>query len=258
MKKIAAALLSAISLLCLAGCGGVRDLVLDEVKTYEIGSQIGSLDIRINAADLRIECGETFSVESNLKYLEVSESGGTLTLKELTRAGFGNDLYEGAMLTLYVPAGTEFEKVGLFTGAGRVTVDTLSAKRLEMELGAGDVSVGSLFVTGSAGMMGGAGRITVSGGRINDFDLEMGVGELELTSALTGECELEMGIGDADITLLGSREDYRLEISKGIGAVSVDGNEVSGSNGGSGANEVEISGGIGAIDVRFADPRDPK
>ena len=259
MKKRIAALLLAIALLCLTGCGSVRDLVLDEAKTYEITAQIRSLDIRINAADLKIEYGEKCSVVSNLKNLEVTENNGTLTLKELTRAkvSFGDDLYEGAMLTVYLPAGTELERVGLLTGAGRFTVDTLSAQRIDLELGAGDVAIGSLFVTGSAVMEGGAGRITVSGGRINDFDLEMGVGELDLTAALTGDCELEMGVGDAKITLLGNREDYQLEISKGIGAISVDGNEVPGlDSSGSGANEIEISGGIGAIDVRFMDPKD--
>ena len=71
MKKIIGALLTAIALLCLGGCGSTQKLVLDEVKTYEITSQITSLDIRINAADLKIECGETFSVVSNLKELEV-------------------------------------------------------------------------------------------------------------------------------------------------------------------------------------------
>jgi len=66
MKKIIGALLSAITLLCLAGCGGVRDLVLDEPVTYEITSQISSLDIRINAAELEIGYGETFSVVGDL------------------------------------------------------------------------------------------------------------------------------------------------------------------------------------------------
>lgn len=259
MKKRIAALLLATAVLCLTGCGSVRDLVLEEAKTYEITAQIRSLDIRINAADLKIEYGEKCSVVSNLKDLEVTENNGTLTLKELTRAkvSFGDDLYEGAMLTVYLPAGTELERVGLFTGAGRFTVDTLSAQRIDLELGAGDVAIGSLFITGSADMKGGAGRITVSGGRINDFDLEMGVGELDLTAALTGDCEMEMGVGDAKIILLGNREDYQLEISKGIGAISVDGNEVPGlDSSGSGANEIEISGGIGAIDVRFMDPKD--
>ena len=255
MKKIIGALLTAVSLLCLAGCGSTQKLVLDEAKTYEITSQVRSLDIRINAAELKIECGETFSVVSNLKYLEVSERGGTLTLKDLTKTVNAAESYEGAMLTVYIPTGTEFEKVHLFTGAGRVTTETLSAERIGLELGAGDVSIGSLFVTGSAEMEGGAGRITISGGRINGLELEMGVGELELTAALTGDCELEMGVGDADITLLGSKEDYRLEISKGIGAITVDGTEVSFFDSGSGANEIEISGGIGAIDVRFADPQ---
>ena len=255
MKKIIGALLTAISLLCLAGCGIDRTLVLDEAKSYEITSQISSLDIRINAADLKIEYADAFSVVSNLKNLEVSERGGTLTLKDLTKVVAVTESYEGAMLTVYIPAGTEFEKIHLLTGAGRFTAETLSAKRLELELGAGDVWIGSLFVTGSAEVEGGAGRITTSGGRINDLDLEMGVGELELTSALTGDCELEMGVGDARITLLGSKEDYRLEISKGIGAISVDGRDVSAFKSGSGANEVGISGGIGAIDVRFMDPQ---
>lgn len=255
MKKIIGALLTAIALLCLPGCGSTQRLVLDEAKTYEITSQISSLDIRINAAELKIEYADDFSVVSNLKNLEVSERGGTLTLKDLTKVVAVAESYEGAMLTVYIPAGTEFEKVHLLTGAGRFTAETLSAKRIGLELGAGDVSIGSLFVTGSAEMEGGAGRITISGGRINGLELEMGVGELELTSALTGDCELEMGVGDARITLLGSKEDYRLEISKGIGAISVDGRDVSAFKSGSGANEIEISGGIGAIDVRFEDPQ---
>ena len=187
MKKIIGALLTAIALLCLAGCGIDRTLVLDEAKTYEITSQVRSLDIRINAAELKIEYADDFSVVSNLKNLEVSERGGTLTLKDLTKAVAVAESYEGAMLTVYIPAGTELERVGLFTGAGRFTVDTLSAQRIDLELGAGDVAIGSLFITGSAVIEGGAGRITVSGGRINDFDLEMGVGELDLTAALTGD-----------------------------------------------------------------------
>ena len=110
MKKIIGALLTAISLLCLAGCGSTQKLVLDEAKTYEITSQITSLDIRINAADLKIEYADAFSVVSNLKNLEVSERGGTLTLKDLTKAVAVTESYEGAMLTVYIPMGTEFEK----------------------------------------------------------------------------------------------------------------------------------------------------
>ena len=105
-----------------------------------------------------------------------------------------------------------------------------------------------------ADIEGGAGRITVSGGAMEDLELEMGVGQLNLTSALTGNCKLDLGVGESNITLIGSKEDYKLDLEKGIGSITVDGTSVSdyGSSG-NGANRVDISGGIGAIHVRFAE-----
>ena len=45
-----------------------------------------------------------------------------------------------------------------------------------------------------------------------------------------------------------------MELEKGIGNISVDGDNISGnSNIGNGTNEVEIHGGIGAINVKFKD-----
>ena len=65
MKKIFSAFLAAVISLCLPGCGSTQRPVLDEVKTYEITSQITSLDIRINAAELKLEYADAFSVVSN-------------------------------------------------------------------------------------------------------------------------------------------------------------------------------------------------
>ena len=69
---------------------------------------------------------------------------------------------------------------------------------------------------------------------------------------MTGECQLELGIGESNITLIGSREVYELDIEKGIGEIRVDGKVVSdyGSSG-NGTAEVKIQGGIGAIYVEF-------
>ena len=75
---------------------------------------------------------------------------------------FGGGSYENAVLTIYVPVGTVFENVNITTGAGRLTVDNLSAETIDFELGAGEVSIGSLVATKSADIEGGAGRITVS------------------------------------------------------------------------------------------------
>ena len=229
--------------------------VIGETKTYTVTSEVSDLNIQINAAGFHIKEGDGFSVESNLKNLEVDEKNGCLTLKDLTKIKLnGSNAYEEAMLTIYVPAGTVFEYVNIKTGAGRFTVDSLAAGAIGFELGAGDVAIGKLVVTKSADIEGGAGRITIDHGEIKDLDLKMGVGQLNLTAALTGKSELELGVGESNITLIGKKENYKLELEKGIGEISVEGKRVSdfGSSG-SGTAEVEINGGIGAIHVDFED-----
>ena len=244
--SIIGGILSAVGLL-----GGLfsGDAVLEEVKTYSVAAEIRNLDIQIHAADLYIIEGEAFSVESNLKHLKVEEKGGLLTVQETKRF---TGAYNGAVLTVYVPAGTVFDKVNLTTGAGRLTVGNLSSGTLDFVLGAGDVSIDSLVATKYADIEGGAGRITVSGGALKGLDLEMGVGQLNLTSALTGDCQLELGVGESNITLIGGKEDYKLDLEKGLGSIFVDGKKVSdyGSSG-NGTNKVEINGGVGAIHVEF-------
>ena len=179
------------------------------------------------------------------------------TIKDLTKNKlFGGGSYENAVLTIYVPVGTVFENVNITTGAGRLTVDNLFAETIDFELGAGEVSIGSLVATKSADIEGGAGRITVSGGALKNLDMDMGVGELNLTSAFSGECKLDMGVGESNITLIGNKDDYKLDLEKGLGSITVDGKDVSdfGSSG-NGTNKVDISGGIGAINVRFEEEK---
>ena len=227
--------------------------VIGETKNYTVSSEISDLNIQINAADFYIKEGNSFSVESNLKNLEVDEKNGCLTLKDLTKIKLnGSNAYENAVLTIWVPVGTVFDNVNIKTGAGRFTVDSLSAATIGFELGAGDVTISKLIAEKSANIEGGAGRITISDGAIKNLDLEMGLGQLNLTSALTGDCNLDSGVGEMNVTLLGSKDDYELDIEKGIGNITVDGRNVTdfGSSG-NGANEVDIHGGVGAINVRF-------
>lgn len=244
--SIIAGILSAVGLFggLLAG-----DPVSEDMKTYSVTAEIHDLDIRINGADLSIKEGEVFSVESNLKHLKVEEKDDRLIIEETGKI-FGT--YTGAVLTVYVPAGTVFDNASLTTGAGRLTVENLSAETLELELGAGEVSIGSLIATSSADIEGGAGRVTISGGALKDLDLEMGVGQLDLTSALTGHCKLDLGVGESNLTLIGNKDDYKLDLEKGIGKITVDGKPAADHSSGDGTNAVEITGGIGTINVLFA------
>ena len=249
MKKFTALIVSVVLLICLVGCNK-HDVVLDEAKTYEITSEIHSLDIRISAADFKIQHGVEISVESNLKYLSVSEKDGVLTIVDEEKNYNDSD----AMLTLYLPNGTVFDEVDITTGAAKMTVDTLSANSLELKLGAGDVRIESLNASSDADIEGGVGQITIAGGTLNDLTLEMGMGELNLTAAVLGDSDLKFGVGESNVTLIGSKDDYKVDIEKGFGSITVDGKTVTdyGSSG-NGQNHIEIEGGVGAVNLKYQD-----
>lgn len=223
-----------------------------EMERYPLSGAVTSLDIQVRAAELTIEQGDTFAVESNIEGLKVKEKDGELKIEEPKRLFHGDD---GAVLTITVPADTQFQQVQIDTGAGRLTVEALSARELELDLGAGAVRIGDLVVSEQAQIEGGAGQITIDQGAIRDLDLDMGVGKLTLTAALTGRCDLDLGVGETELTLLGTREDYTLDLEKGLGTIRVDGESVSDDGDlGNGPARVQISGGVGQIYVRFQDP----
>ena len=248
MKKFTALIVSAILLICLVGCNK-QDVVLDETKTYEITSEIHSLDVQISAADFKIVSADEFLVESNLKYLSVFEKDGVLKIVDEAKS---NSNYTNATLTLYVPNAVVFNDVEIETGAAKMTVDTLSASSVELKLGAGDVRFESLNASAEVDIKGGAGQITIVSGTLNDLSLEMGMGELNLTATVLGDSDLKCGVGESNVTLIGSKDEYKVDIEKGLGNITVDGKTVTdfGSSG-NGQNHIEIEGGVGTINLNF-------
>ena len=248
MKKYIVTALVFLLLLALASCVN-ENVVLDDSQTYEITSEIHSLDIQINAADFKIVSVDDFSVESNLKYLSVSEKDGVLKIVDEAKS---NSNYTNAILTLYVPNGIVFHDVDIETGAAKMTVDTLSASSVELKLGAGDVRFESLNASANVDIEGGAGQITIVSGTLNNLSLEMGIGELNLTAAVLGESDLKFGVGESNVTLIGSKDDYKVDIEKGLGNVTVDGENVTGfGSSGNGQNHIEFEGDIGTINLKF-------
>ena len=248
MKKYVFVLMILFGILILPACAP-ENAVSQDTRTYTVAADIHTLDIQINAADLKIEQGNEFAVVSNLKYLSVSESNGTLRIADKARP---NSRYTDAVLTLYIPKDTVFDHVHIGTGAAKMTVDILSAGSVELELGAGDVFIAAIHVTRKIDIDGGVGTITIADGVLNNLDAEIGVGELDLTAELRGKNDFSFGVGDADLTLVGSRDDYQLDIEKGLGSITVDGGSLSGFSGSVRAqNQIEIECGVGDVNITF-------
>lgn len=250
MKKQIAFFLVLLLAVSFAGCA--ENVVLEDTYVYTVESDVHSLEIQIGAADFTIQHADAFSVESNLKYLSISEVDGVLSVIDEKTKGV---TYDGSILTIYMPADTVFEIINITTGAAKLTADSLSAKSLKLQLGAGDVSIANLSAQTNADIKGGAGKITIAGGTMNNLELKMGVGELNLTAALLGNNNLTFGVGGSNITLIGSRDDYKISVEKGIGSITVAGKTVAdfGSSG-NGQNRVRIEGGVGTVDLEFLEP----
>lgn len=227
------------------------DTVLDKFNELEISEtqKIRSLEIDIKAASLEIRTSDEFKIETNNKYIECSSNKGTLKIFERSH---GKIHSVKSNVILYIPNNFKFNSTNISSGAGKMTIDSLQTDNLSFELGAGEVIIENITVSEKAEIDGGAGNFEIRSGSINDLDLDIGVGHTELVLSLSGKSEINMGIGELEITLLGEKEGYSIDVDKGLGAVTIDGkNMQDGDVYGSGDNRIEVDGGVGSINVKF-------
>lgn len=223
-----------------------------EMKVYPIEGDISSLSLKLSGAELIIKTADEFSVESNHKYISVKTDNGRLSVGE-TKKSFALSS-KGVTVVLCVPEGFVFNEAGIEAGAGKVTVDSLSADVLKLKLGAGEAKIKNLIANSSADIDGGAGELNIDGGLLSNLKLDMGVGELTLKSRIEGESELDYGVGETNLTLLGNREDYIIKLDKGIGDVKIEGVSMADDSvHGTGENLIDIDGGVGAINIEFSE-----
>lgn len=223
-----------------------------EMQTYSVDGDISKLALNLSGAELKIKTSDKFSVESNNKYISVDTKKSKLCIDEAKKPF--SVMSKGVTVVLSIPEGFIFDDADIDTGAGKVEIEELSADDLKLSLGAGEVQIKNLTANMSADIDGGAGELTIEGGLLRNLELDMGVGELNLKSRIEGRSELDYGIGETNLTLLGSREDYQIELDKGIGSAYLEGeNMKNDSIYGAGKNKIEIDGGIGDINIGFSE-----
>lgn len=213
------------------------------------GTEVASLDIELEYAHLIIQRGDTFTAETSDESIKATYnvSKNKLTIKEPHRLFHST---EGATVIVYVPENTVFDEIEIDSGAGSIKAEDIKVKTLDLNLGAGKTEFLNLTVTENADIESGAGLIKIDGGAIKNLDLDAGVGKTEIKSKLLGKCDFDLGIGTTDIGILGSKNDYKIKTSTGIGTISMNGINLSNDSViGDGTNEINISGGIGSTKI---------
>lgn len=220
-------------------------------EVIEQGLQELAVDTKVST--VVIERGEEFKVEANEDLVNVRRGDGVLYIEERDLHFFDrwSDYDRGLKITIPY----DWDELGtlrLHNGAGRASIRGLTVRNLELDLGAGKTELQDMKVKMRAKISTGAGYFAMRNSVVEDLDLDIGVGKVDLAVKLSGENKIDAGVGKLDLRLIdGASKDYRIEVDKGLGAITIDGEKMSddGVWGDSGAVLIDIDGGVGAIDI---------
>lgn len=226
--------------------GELHELPLNLEET----SEISSLKIEVGATNLKIRESEKFNVETNNDRVEVTKRNGTIYIREKGHANFFE--HKGYDLIVYLPKDITLNMVEIDTGAGKTEIESLVANTVNLDMGAGKFTIDYIKALSSLEVDGGAGEVTISNGEINNIDADMGVGKFSLKARLTGRSEFDLGVGETSLRLIGTKLDYSIVVDKGLGDFRIDSQSVrDGEIYGTGASRIDVSGGVGKVDIRF-------
>ena len=230
---------------------GNKDTSITEMSGKEMDAKdTKALMIDLGAAELEIKTGERLLAETNNSDINVKQNGDVLQIKEKSHNWFRTSNH--SKVVVYVPEDMEFDKVGIDSGAGEITIESLTTDVLDLDLGAGEVNIDYLEVKKAVDIDGGTGETTIRSGSLCNLELDMGIGAADVSTKLSGDCDLDMGIGELALTVLGDKADYTIEVNKGVGEYTIDGEKIGDNEKiGNGTNYLQLDGGIGAVKVEF-------
>ncbi len=228
-----------------------EDTILKNPKIIEISPNIENINIEVST-NLKIIRSSKFQVETNNSNLKIKEKRNTIIIEETPINIFNTG--KSSTTVIYIPENQKINTIDLETGAGILKIEDLTSNNLDMELGAGKVTLDNLNILNETSISGGTGKINITDSILNNSEIEVGIGELNMSAQLIGNNQIECGIGNSKIELLGTKEDYKLLLEKGIGNIKVNNNNIKNETTyGSGSNRLDISSGIGNIEITFND-----
>lgn len=210
--------------------------------------EFNNIKIDLTYSDLEINTGE-FKVETNSDNIVTKIKDKTLIIKE--KNTWNIKFKNKQKVILYLPNNIELTDVEINNGSGKLYIASIIANNIDLDLGAGSTNIDNI-ITSNADIDTSAGTLNIDDGIINNLDLDLGVGKTTINAKLTGKNKIDIGVGSFYLNVLDNISNYKLKLSKGIGTIKVNDEEIKNDTIiGTGDNIINISGGVGSINIDF-------
>lgn len=229
--------------------------LLEEYTTISNNvNNIESFKIDISNDDIEIKEGEKFEVKTNDPDVKFYHENSIVKIKSDKTFSWHLSNSSRGTIIIYLPNEFNISELDLNLGAGKIDIDKIIVETLLMDLGAGTMTAKEINVYEKATINGGAGNINIYSGTINNLNLKLGAGNASVESDLTGSNTLTTGVGKLNLGLSRSKDNYKFDISKGLGNIILNDFDVSEDILiGDGETKIKISGAVGNIIINTAE-----
>ena len=229
--------------------------LLEEYTTISNNvNNIESFKIDISNDNIEIKEGEKFEVKTNDPDVKFYHENSKVKIKTDKTFSWHLSNSSRGTIIIYLPNEFNITELELNLGAGKIDIDKIFVETLLMDLGAGTMTAKEINVYEKATINGGAGNINIYSGTINNLNLKLGAGNASIESDLTGSNTLTTGVGKLNLGLSRSKDNYKFDISKGLGNIILNDFDVSEDILiGDGEAKIKISGAIGNIIINTAE-----
>ena len=165
-----------------------------------------NLYIEVGACELHIEESEDECVRlavggntDNLRYY-VEENGLRIVRKSNWTWRWAGVNTVSDKVYLYLPKETSLDYADIELGAGSMESIGLTARDVNIEVGAGEMNIDSLTADNGAILSVGAGKIRIKNLVCRTTDLDIGAGEMDIDNAeVAGDANIDLGMGNVNI-----------------------------------------------------------
>lgn len=229
--------------------------LLEEYTTISNNvNNIESFKIDISNDNIEIKEGEKFEVKTNDPDVKFYHENSKVKIKTDKTFSWHLSNSSRGTIIIYLPNEFNITELDLNLGAGKIDIDKIFVETLLMDLGAGTMTAKEINVYEKATINGGTGNINIYSGTINNLNLKLDAGNASIQSDLTGSNTLTTGVGKLNLGLSRSKDNYKFDISKGLGNIILNDFDVSEDILiGDGETIIKISGAVGNIIINTAE-----